>query len=402
MPAPEVLRDKGFRDLVKLGTGGGTELRPAAEHVLEKIHAHSPAGSATVVLITDGQVGNERDLLTRFRRESGLAVHTFGIDTAVNDAFLKALARQQNGGCWLQTPDDDIAGTVAGLADRLRRPVITQLEIRGAWQPAVSRLPALHATETLEISLRLPAGEDSAIEVAGLLGSGSPHGFPLHLLPSDNAALPLLWARERIAALLADDRSSEAIALAKTHNILCEGAAFIAWDEAEKVEVAQREIYQPSQAPYAAGLCAPPATGVPSPAMGTRSVLKEMMPLPRAVSSAGIKTQRLSPSTPSEPKLKDATSGKARDTIGELLAAAGVERKFAALLELWADGKWLKRAARHRALKELLSRLTSPDATRETCIQMCREFIDKHVTGEPVIYPELLKHLAEWEATAHA
>ena len=33
MPAPAVLRDKGFHDLVNLGVAGGTELRPAAEHV---------------------------------------------------------------------------------------------------------------------------------------------------------------------------------------------------------------------------------------------------------------------------------------------------------------------------------------------------------------------------------
>jgi Ca-activated chloride channel family protein len=222
--APDVLRDKGFRDLVKLGTGGGTELRPAAEHVLKEIDTHSPEGSATVVIITDGQVGNERDLLKLFRREPGLAVHTFGIDTAVNDAFLKALARQQNGGCWLQTPEDDIAGTVAGLADRLRRPVITHLEVRGAWKPAASRLSALHAGETLEISLLLPAGENSALEISGLLGSGTRHVFPLQLVPSDNAALALLWARERIAELLADDQSANAIELAKRHNILCEGA----------------------------------------------------------------------------------------------------------------------------------------------------------------------------------
>jgi Ca-activated chloride channel family protein len=394
MLAPGILRDKNFRDLVKIGTAGGTELRPAAKHVLEKIRAHSPEGAATVVLITDGQMGNEKDLLKLFRRESGMAVHTFGIDTAVNDAFLKALARQQNGKCWLQTPDDDIAGTVAGLADRLRRPVITGLEIHGAWQPAASRLPALHAGETLEISLRMPSEENSAVEIAGLLGSGNPHVFSLNLIPSDNAALPLLWARERIATLLADDHSADAIALAKAHNILCEGAAFIAWDEAEKVEVARREIYQPSQTPHCA---------IPS---GATIKFMRSQPLSGIPSCEGISLPpagaRLACPSPQAFSPTPARNKKQPEPIASRLMAAGVESKFASVLELWADAKWLKKAARHRALKKLLRHLKSSGATKETRIRICREFIDEHLASEPAIYPELLKLLTSWEAAAHA
>jgi len=395
MPAPKILHDKGFRDLVKLGTAGGTELHPAAKHVLEKIRAHSPKDSATVILITDGQVGNEKDLLKLFRRESGLTVHTFGIDTAVNDAFLKALARQQNGGCWLQTPNDDIAGTVAGLADRLRRPVVTSLEIHGAWQRAASRLPALHAGETREISLRLTSEENSAIEITGIMGSGKQHTFSIDLIPSENAALPLLWARERIAALLADDHSAEAIALAKAHNILCEGAAFIAWDEAEKVDIAQREIYQPSQEVYRDLIFnSVVAPACPAPPMREREIKYSMQPPMQAP-----KTQRINPA----PYFEAATTkGITKKTIGARLVAAGVESQFASILQLWADAKWLKKSARQRALKKLLSQLESSTATKETRIQICRAFIDEHLAKEPAFYPELRKLLLDWEATVVA
>jgi hypothetical protein len=56
----------------------------------------------------------------------------------------------------------------------------------------------------------------------------------------------LLWAQQRIAALLESGRQNEAIIFAKTHNLICEGAAFIAWDEAEQVQVAEEEIVQPA------------------------------------------------------------------------------------------------------------------------------------------------------------
>jgi hypothetical protein len=52
--------------------------------------------------------------------------------------------------------------------------------------------------------------------------------------------------RRRIESLLQVGKDEEAIALAKKANLVCRGAAFIAWDDAEKVAIAQDEVYQPS------------------------------------------------------------------------------------------------------------------------------------------------------------
>src|SRR5262245_40060804 len=52
--------------------------------------------------------------------------------------------------------------------------------------------------------------------------------------------------KHRIDSLLQGGKDSEAIALAKKANLVCRGTAFIAWDEAEKVPIAQGEVYQPS------------------------------------------------------------------------------------------------------------------------------------------------------------
>src|SRR5205814_6814300 len=54
--------------------------------------------------------------------------------------------------------------------------------------------------------------------------------------------------KRRIELLLAKGQTAEAIALAKANNVVCDGAAFIAWDEVEKVPVSGpgREVYQPA------------------------------------------------------------------------------------------------------------------------------------------------------------
>ena len=244
VPAPQVLADDGFQKMENIGTAGGTELLPAATHVLEKIAAHSAGRRTSVILITDGEVGNDAAILHAFKPAAKVTVHTFGIDTAVNDAFLKSLARQQRGGCWLQTPDDDIAGTVSALGDRLRRPVLTALAVEGGWEVGDGALPDLHAREVVTVALRGKTG--GAIHVTGCLPDGSAHSFAVALGTAGSEAVKLLWARQRIASLLAAGQKRKAIALAKTHNLICEGAAFIAWDEQEQVAIAKDEVVQPA------------------------------------------------------------------------------------------------------------------------------------------------------------
>lgn len=243
VPARQVLADERFRRMEALGARGGTKLLPAATHVLEKIAAHSADRRTNVILITDGQVGNEEAVLRAFKPAAKVAVHTFGIDTAVNDAFLKSLARQQRGGCWLQTPDDDIAGTVSALGDRLRRPVLSNLAIKGAWETGDGNLPDLHAREVVTVALRGKA--KGPIKVTGCLPDGTAHSFVVDRGAVGSEAVKLLWAQKRITVLSEAGQQQEAILLAKEHNLICEGAAFIAWDEQEQVPIAEDEIVQP-------------------------------------------------------------------------------------------------------------------------------------------------------------
>ena len=243
-PAPDVLKDAGFQQMQSIGTGGGTELLPAANHVLEAIATHSADRRTNVILITDGEVGNDDAILKAFKTTGQLTVHTFGIDTAVNDAFLKALARQHRGGCWLQTPDDDIAGTVSALGERLRSPVLSQLALKGSWETADGALPDLHAREVVTVALR--GRGKGPIQLTGCLPDGTAHAYTLPLGNEGSEAVKLLWVRQRISSLIESGDQQQAIALAKIHNLICKGAAFIAWDEEEQVAVAKDELVQPA------------------------------------------------------------------------------------------------------------------------------------------------------------
>jgi Ca-activated chloride channel family protein len=251
----DVKRDPNFLSLRDLGVTGGTNLFPALEHLFDQISVHSANRAPIVLLITDGQIGNERAVIKLASKHREVPIHTFGIDTAVNDAFLKELAVQHHGTSALVTPNDDIVGTVSRLGYRLRRPVLTNLSVSPGWEPS-RPFPDIHSNEHVLVALRGPKNGKN-FEVTGKLTGAANQSYRFDLVAS-SAALPrLLWARQRIGGLLADEQKQEAIKLAIEQNLICEGTAFIAYDLETKVPVSSQEFYQPSIVQYAAAPAAP-------------------------------------------------------------------------------------------------------------------------------------------------
>ena len=242
----ELLADANLASLENLGADGGTELLPALRHALDVMSRHSAGRDSSIVLITDGQVGNESIIIDSLRAHPRLRVHSFGIDTAVNDALLTRLATQQRGSCCLLQPTDDIVGAVARLGARLRRPVVTSITAGDGWELPGATVPDLHSEECLSLSFKTNSADAKEVVVKGRLPDGREEMFRLPLIERAEPAIRLLWARSRIRHHLDQGQSAQALALAKATNLLCEGAAFIAWDEAEQVAIAEREIYQPS------------------------------------------------------------------------------------------------------------------------------------------------------------
>lgn len=253
MTRDALLADPMFLDLELLGTRGGTELLPALEHVMLKLAEHSAGRHTRLVLITDGQVGNEDQVLRRMNslRARCVPVHCFGIDTAVNDALLKSMASRTGGRCALMTPEEDIPAAVKALAVVLRSPVLTGLTLENAAAVTVDddrqTLPDLHAGEVTLLPVQV-AASTAQVTLRGTLPDGSAwtQMFDLEKALTSDEAPRLLWARNRTRHLLASGRAAEAVALSVAHNVVCKGTSFAAWDEAEKVPVAKREVYQPS------------------------------------------------------------------------------------------------------------------------------------------------------------
>jgi Ca-activated chloride channel family protein len=141
-----LLRDPNFQSLAKLGTAGGTELLPALRHVLGIHQRFSARRRSHIILVTDGQVANEEAVLKELSGKA-LPVHCFGIDHAVNEAFLRQLSGQQRGTSVFSDPNDNLIRPIAILGSRLGRPVFTNLALEGDWELAGSDLPDIYVAK---------------------------------------------------------------------------------------------------------------------------------------------------------------------------------------------------------------------------------------------------------------
>ncbi len=224
------------------GTTGGTELVPALLHLGTKIRQHSTGRSAVVLLITDGEVGNEQ-AAAKVAAEFGCPVHLLGVAMTANDG-LEAVARATGGRSVFLAPGEDLPAAVERFAPVLRAPVVKELTLPAGWQTAgESSLHDLGDGDDLVVPLSAAEGAPD-LRVLGRMADGSAWSVVPEI--QAHARAGLLWARPRIRHLDATGRSAEALGLAREFNLLSQEAAFLAWDEVERVPVAQTEIVQPA------------------------------------------------------------------------------------------------------------------------------------------------------------
>jgi Ca-activated chloride channel family protein len=242
----QVSLEAADRWIASLTPSGGTEMLPAVQAALQGDEA--PGRARTILLITDGQVTNEQELAAAVsNRRGGARTFTMGIDTAVNAALLKTLARLGGGTCELLTPADDIEAAVARLEARIGAALVDQVVIEGG-EPADDRPQALFSGRPVSLLL---AGKPDRIRVRGV----TPHGeFSAQAEPRPiDFSLGPLWARQRITAL--EDRLAlkpweeeavrgEIIRLGLEHQVASRFTAFVAIDQlvnstGERVEVVQ-------------------------------------------------------------------------------------------------------------------------------------------------------------------
>ncbi len=235
-----------LRWLESLRARGGTLVGQGLAHALSL--PHDPARLRILVLLSDGYIGNEQEVLREARRRLGAArIFVFGIGTATNRYLLEELAELGRGELQVVRPDEVAALAALRFRKRITRPLLTDLslEVRGLAVSGLSpaRLPDLFAGQPLQLLGRFRgAGSGEAILRGRSAGQPIAIRMPFKVPAGDHGAegVSLAWARTRIAeeerGLLVPGADPAAIRrrvteLSLRHGLLTRYTSFVAVDE---------------------------------------------------------------------------------------------------------------------------------------------------------------------------
>jgi Ca-activated chloride channel family protein len=232
--------EQADRWVAALRASGGTELLQPMMAAVQGV----PDG--VVVLLTDGQVGNEEEILRAvLGARKTTRVYSFGIGTNVSDVLLRDMAKQTGGAVEFIHPGERIDDKVVAQFSRALAPRVTELTatfegVEGA-ELAPAELPPLVDAVPWTLFGRYPTAGKGKVVLKGRSGKEPfaltiPVDFPT---VSDRPTVEKLWAAERIRAWESaelDGRRAQRmkeriVQLAVAHQIVTKYTSFVVVEE---------------------------------------------------------------------------------------------------------------------------------------------------------------------------
>jgi Ca-activated chloride channel family protein len=253
---------------------GGTEMMKAIRAALADTDTQDHI--RVVCFLTDGEVGNDLEIINEVQRHPKARVFSFGIGNSVNRFLLDKMAEQGRGEAeyvFLNRGDrsGDEAAAVAAkrFYERVRAPLLTDISVDWNGLPVEDvypkRLPDLFSAKPLFITGRYTGAASGVMRLRGkAAGADFLREINVDLPESEDRhdALASLWARIRIDDLMAQDYrglqagnmrkdvKEEITRLGLDYRLMTQFTSFIAVDEVVAAPgEAPRRIEVPVAAP---------------------------------------------------------------------------------------------------------------------------------------------------------
>jgi Ca-activated chloride channel family protein len=241
----------------RLQANGGTYLLPGIQAVLK--FPAAPAGRLrSIVLLTDGYIGNENEILAEVQRElkPGNRLYSFGVGSSVNRFLLNRIAEIGRGTSQIIRHDEATEEVAEKFFRQINNPVLTNIQIN--WEgegeapliyPAIA--PDLFAEQPLVLFGRKQDSIAGNLSIKGIAVGGKDYHkiFNLSFAETGNPAIAQLWGRARIKELTKEmfdyetkGTVEEVTQTALTYQLLSQYTAFVAVSDDVRVNPESQSI----------------------------------------------------------------------------------------------------------------------------------------------------------------
>jgi Ca-activated chloride channel homolog len=194
---------KAIRYTETLSADGGTEIVSAVRQALKS--PQDKARLQQIVLLTDGQVGNEEELFEMVHLRLGTRrLFTIGIGPTPNSHLMRKTAEIGRGTFTYIGNVTEVKDNLDLLFRKLERPVLNDIAFDSSW-PAVEQYPLqiadLYEGEPIVVAVKAGALPQQAT-LKGF-AANQPWSMPVSFNgASSRGGLSVYWAREKISALM--------------------------------------------------------------------------------------------------------------------------------------------------------------------------------------------------------
>ena len=236
---------RGLSYLNGLNSEGGTEMLEGIKAALDFPHRDNRL--RLVCFMTDGYIGNEKEILDAIRTRLGddTRLFSFGVGSSVNRYLLERMAEVGRGEVKYILLNEKPEDAVKKFYERVRNPVLTHLRVDWAGLDVVdlfpARIPDLFAGQPIFVLGRYNRPGEATLRIRGKVhGETVTYEVPVTLpeTADQHAALASLWARARIRELSTElyggedkDVIQEITALALKYHLMSEYTSFVAVED---------------------------------------------------------------------------------------------------------------------------------------------------------------------------
>jgi len=202
-------RAKAIAYINQLTANGGTELLNGIRAVLN-FPAASEGRLRSVVLLTDGYIGNEAEVIAEVQRQlkPGNRLYSFGVGSSVNRFLLNRLGEVGRGTSQVIRQDEPTQAVAEKFFRQINNPVLTNIQVN--WEgsgeaPEIYPLaaPDLFANQPLVLFGRKQDRAPGSLRITGIAAGGKRYEKTLTVnFNGNNSAIAQLWGRARIKDLM--------------------------------------------------------------------------------------------------------------------------------------------------------------------------------------------------------